>query len=66
MLRVQVYAIEIKGINLGRQQISDACARIDGNTLMYHYCGNFHSALNYVILMRVNSLSISFNVIEHI
>lgn len=57
--------MKIRGTNHGRQQLSDACVGIDGNALMYHYCCNFHSALNYVLLIRVKTLHMLSNVIEY-
>lgn len=62
---MQAYAMEIRGTIRGKQLISDACTGIDGNALMYHYCGNFHSSLNYVLLMRVKTLNMLLNVPEH-
>lgn len=63
---MQAYAMAIRGTIHGKQLISDACTGIDGNALMYRYCGNFYSSVNYVLLMRVKTLNMLFNATEHI
>ena len=63
---MQAYTMETRGTIHRKQQISDACAGIDRNALLtYHYCGNFHSSLNYVLLLRVKTLNMLFNITEH-
>ena len=60
-LKMQIYAMKIRGTSHERQQSSDSCVETDGNTMTYHYCGNFHTALNYELLMKVKILNITFN-----